>query len=111
MLASKLEGFGLSIIEGYHYGVPAVCFDRIDAFDDLYHEKCMTPVYEYSDKALANAIHKTLMQQWDKDFIRTFAQKFSNHQMASAYLNILRQAQVGKLTEKAFNRLADKYLS
>ena len=111
VLASKLEGFGLSIIEGYHYGVPAVCFDRIDAFDDLYHEKCMTPVYEYSDKALANAIHETLMQQWDKDFIRTFAQKFSNHAMASAYLNILRQAQVGKLTEKAFNRLADKYLS
>lgn len=111
VLASKLEGFGLSIIEGYHYGVPAVCFDRIDAFEDLYHEKCMTPVYEYNDKALADAIHKTLIQQWDKNFIRTFAGKFSNHAMASAYLNILRQAQVGKLTEKTFNRLVDKYLS
>ncbi|RHL04566.1 MULTISPECIES: glycosyltransferase family 4 protein [Bacteroides] len=111
VLASKLEGFGLSIIEGYHYGVPAVCFDRIDAFEDLYHEKCMTPVYEYNDKALADAIHKTLIQQWDKNFIRAFAGKFSNHAMASAYLNILRQAQVGKLTEKTFNRLVDKYLS
>nr|WP_308757985.1 glycosyltransferase family 4 protein [uncultured Bacteroides sp.] len=111
VLASKLEGFGLSIIEGYHYGVPAVCFDRIDAFEDLYHEKCMTPVYEYSNEALAHAIQETLFRQWDKDFIRTFARKFSNHAMASAYLDVLRQAQPVSLTEKAFNRLVDRYLS
>lgn len=111
VLASKLEGFGLSIIEGYHYGVPAVCFDRIDAFEELYHEKCMVPVYEHTDEALAHAIYDALLRQWDKEFIRTFARKFSNHAMATAYLDVLVKAQPARMKEKEFNRLADKYLS
>lgn len=110
VLASKLEGFGLSIIEGYHYGVPAVCFSRIDAFEDLYHEKCMTPVHEYTDEALAHAILTTLERPWDKDFIRSFGEKFSNHTMAQGYLSVLQQAAPTELTEREFNRLVDRYL-
>ncbi len=111
VLASKSEGFGLSIIEGYRYGVPAVCFNLIDAFEDLYHGECMTPVREYSDEALSNAIRETLLREWNKEFIRMFARKFSNHAMASAYINVLRQAQPAALTERDFNRLADRFLS
>lgn len=110
VLASKLEGFGLSIIEGYHYGVPAVCFDRIDAFEDLYHAKCMTPVREYTDEALAQAIRLTLEQSWDKDFIRNFGERFSNHAMAEGYLSVLQQASPTDLTEREFNRSVDRYL-
>lgn len=110
VLASKLEGFGLSIIEGYHFGVPAVCFDRIDAFEDLYHEKCMTPVGEYTDEALAQAIRTTLERQWDKDFIRRFGERFSNRAMAGGYLKVLQQAPVTELGEREFNELVDRYL-
>ncbi|EJX08989.1 protein containing Glycosyl transferase, group 1 domain protein [gut metagenome] len=110
VLASTSEGFGLSIIEGYHYGVPAVCFDRIEAFEDLYHKKCMMPAYEYTDEALACAIQNALSTSWDREFIRLFAEKFNNHTMASAYLNVLMQAQPTHLSEKKFDQLVDTYL-
>lgn len=111
VLASKSEGFGLSIIEGYCCGVPAVCFDHIDAFEDLYHEKCMLPVHGQSNEAFAYAIAQALTQPWDKDFIRTFAKQFNNHAMASAYMDVLRQASAGALSEKSFNGWVDEYLS
>lgn len=111
VLASKSEGFGLSIIEGYHCGVPAVCFNLIDAFEDLYHEKCMTPVCEYSDEALSDAIRKALLREWDKEFIRAFARKFGNHAMATAYIDVLRKAQPTALTESDFNRMVDGFLA
>lgn len=109
-LASKNEGFGLSIIEAYHYGVPAVCFDHLYAFEDFYHEKCTIAIHEDSDAAVAQALEKALTQVWDKEFIRTFAKRFSNHAMASSYLGVLQQTQPSTLTEQAFNRQVDKYL-
>ena len=94
ILASISEGFGLSIIESFAYGVPSVCFSDIDATEDIYDDRVMITVDERSDQALANAIEKLCYKDWDREYIINHAQKFSLDAMAENYIKYY--SKVGK---------------
>lgn len=83
--ASITEGFGLSMIEGFLYGVPCVAFSDLDAIGDIYNECAMLLCEERSDEALANAIRNALTVQWDKDQIIEHCKKFSLEAMTEKY--------------------------
>lgn len=87
IVASLDEGFGLSMIEGFVYGVPTVTFSDLDAIEDLYHEKAMVLVHERSDEALAESIETALEIDWDKKWIQEYSKQFSLEQMAQSYHN------------------------
>lgn len=85
VVASIDEGFGLSMIEGFVYGVPTVTFSDLDAIKDLYHEKAMLLVNERSDEALAQGMEKALNICWDREWIKEYSEQFSLDKMALKY--------------------------
>ena len=85
VVASKDEGFGLSIVEAAAHGVPTVTFWDLDAVPDLYDENTMITVDSRDDSALAKGIEDALTKTWNKRWIREFAKKFSLEKMARNY--------------------------
>ena len=88
ILASKDEGFGLSVIEAFSHGVPTVTFSDLDAVEDLYSEEAMLLCNNRSTSELAKTIHKALNKEWDANLIRNHANRFSLEIMATKYLAI-----------------------
>lgn len=88
ILASISEGFGLSIIEGFSFGLPNLTFSDLDAIPDVYNENVMITVDNRTDVSLAEGMKKILEKEWDNDFIKVYAQKFSLEKMAKKYLEI-----------------------
>lgn len=87
IVASISEGFGLSIIEGFVYGLPCLTFSDLDAVPDLFHQNAMLLVNDRNDKALAGGIENMITTNWDKKFIQEHAQRFSLEKMAEEYVN------------------------
>lgn len=85
VVASLDEGFGLSIVEGFTYGVPTVTFSDLDAVEDLFDANAMMLVNERSDEALAEGIEKALEFDWDREWIRNYGKQFSLERMAEEY--------------------------
>lgn len=88
ILASLTEGFGMSIIEAFNYGIPSVTFNDIDAIYDLYDEKVMLVSNDRSDIELAKCIQKLYLTKWDVDYIKNYAKNFSYKNMVDKYRNL-----------------------
>jgi glycosyltransferase involved in cell wall biosynthesis len=87
IVASHDEGFGLSMIEGFVYGVPTITFLDLDAVKDLYHKKAMFLVEKRKVKALALGIEKALLKDWDKCWIKKYSSIFSLEKISERYNN------------------------
>lgn len=88
IIMSKDEGFGLSIIEGYSYGVPTITFGDIDAVKDLYDENSMLLIKDRSDESVSNAIKTALKKQWDSKLIIAISKKYSMETIGKAYSDL-----------------------
>lgn len=91
VLASVSEGFGLSIIEGFVYGLPNLTFADLDAAEDLYDEKAMLVLKDRSDEALAEGLVQMLRTEWDRDYIKEYAKNFSLEKMAEEYIKVYQE--------------------
>lgn len=109
-LLSKDEGFGLSFIEGYCFGLPAICFADIDAVSDIADEGCTLLVQERTDEAVSLAILSMFERDWDRDYIRWFSRRFSPDTLSDAYLSLFRTTPATSLTEPDIHRLMDEYM-
>jgi glycosyltransferase involved in cell wall biosynthesis len=87
ILASKSEGFGLSIIEGFFYGLPCITFSDLDAIEDLYDLRAMYLVNERTDEALAKGLLSCISSKWDRVFIQKYAFNFSLENSAVKYIS------------------------
>ena len=85
---SLSEGFGLSLIEGMHFGKPCISFNDIDAFDDIYNPCAMIGVDLHNNEAVANGIRLLIERKWDSNIIRSYSQKFESQNMARNYCNV-----------------------
>lgn len=85
VVASKDEGFGLSIIEAAAHGVPTVTFSDLDAIPDLYDKKSMICVVSRDDSALAKGIENGLTMVWDRKWLQKYVKKFSIEVMSEKY--------------------------
>lgn len=92
ILSSVNEGFGLSVIEAFVYGLPSVTFADLDAIPDLYDERAMLLCKDRSTEALADAILRTMDTEWNKDEIKEYSKKFSLEQMAKNYQQVFENA-------------------
>ncbi len=88
-MSSLNEGFGLPVVEGYSYGVPAVIPFGVDAYYDLYNEDVCISVNEYTPMAFAEAVKKAYEKTWDKQKIMKFAENFSMESCSKKYLAFL----------------------
>lgn len=87
-LMSLSEGFGLSLIEGMHFGLPCISFTDVDAFDDIYSPEVMVGVEGHSDLYVAQGMEKLLGDGWNKDQIINYSKKFESQQMAVNYVKV-----------------------
>lgn len=91
ILASRDEGFGLPVIEGFVYGLPCVTFSDLDAVPDIYDENAVELCYDRTDESFAKAITAALERQWDKEAIKLYSKKFSLEAMAERYMDVYAQ--------------------
>ena len=85
ILASLREGFGLSIIEGFFFGLPSLIFDDLSVFNDIYTSKAVLALSSRSDNDLRAGIIKMVNLEWDNKYIKLYSNKFSLSSMASRY--------------------------
>lgn len=87
-LMSLSEGFGLSLIEGMHFGKPSISFTDVDAFEDIYSPDAMVGVEEHSDEAVAKGLERLLTGKWDSSKIKQYSEKFESQAMANNYIDV-----------------------
>lgn len=103
--ASFDEGFGLSIIEGFEFGLPTVCYSDIDAVIDLYDKNCMLLIDKHDDDSLAEVMLNCIHSNWNREYIKSYAEKFSLNCMSDKYLNIYNSELSNDLTVKDIKEL------
>lgn len=85
-LMSLSEGFGLSLIEGMHFGKPSMSFTDVDAYEDIFSPIAMVGVEEHSDSAVAKGLECLLETNWDSDTIKDYSKQFESQSMAEQYI-------------------------
>lgn len=97
VLLSVAEGFGLSLIEGMHFGVPCAMFKDMDAFEDIYDACAVVPIENRDNTSVASAVEKLLESNWDKKAIEEYSQIFNNDSMARNYVAVYTKLQQDEL--------------
>ena len=87
VLLSIVEGFGLSLIEGMHFGLPCMTFEDLDAFEDIYDENAVVALSSRDDKTVAEGLLRLVTSEWDKEKIILHSRKFENKAMTDNYIN------------------------
>ena len=95
VLLSVAEGFGLSLIEGMHFGLPCIMPKDLDAFEDIYDECAMIPLSDRNETTIATALQMLLTREWDKEKIRLFSKKFEGTTMAEKYVELYKNIYYG----------------
>lgn len=95
IVASLDEGFGLSTIEAYAYGVPTVTFSDLDAIADLYNDNAMVLVENRNTESLAEGMNTALEKKWNKEEIKKYSKNFSIENMAALYLESYKEKLIG----------------
>jgi len=91
VLLSYAEGFGLSLIEGMHFGKPCLTFTDLDAYEDIYNEKAVIGIQERSDESVAKGLEQLLTSEWDATEIKDYSAKFEANAMANNYINCFKK--------------------
>ncbi len=91
IVASLDEGFGLSIIEAYAYGVPTVTFSDLDAVPDLYNANTMVLIEDRNTESLAEGMSIALQKKWNKEEIIEYSKNFSIETMSKQYIDIYKK--------------------
>ena len=88
VLLSFAEGFGLSLIEGMHFGLPCVMPKDLDAYEDIFNKVAVVGVAGRSDDKAAIALTELLTKQWNRDEIIAYSEKFNSQEMAKRYKKV-----------------------
>lgn len=87
-LLSITEGFGLSLIEGMHFGLPCMMFRDMDAFEDIYNADAVVPIDTRDDRVVASAIETLISNTWNKDRIVSLSKRFDSISMSEKYKRV-----------------------
>lgn len=87
VLLSFAEGFGLSLVEGMHYGLPCVMYRDMDAYEDINDPCAVVAVETRDDTAVTSGIMQILTASWDQEAIKKSASRFDSSHMAQNYVS------------------------
>lgn len=87
-LLSVAEGFGLSLIEGMHFGLPCMMFKDMHAFEDIYDDAAAVVIDSRDDEDVAKGLELLLVNNWDKEKIEDYSRKFESDAMAQKYIEV-----------------------
>lgn len=87
-LISKSEAFGLSLIEGMHYGLPCMMYCDMEAYKDIFNKNCSVGIKNHTDESVAKSLDILLSRNWDKQYIIDYSSKFSPNLMSENYITL-----------------------
>lgn len=87
VLLSFAEGFGLSLIEGMHFGLPCMMYDDLDAFEDIYTPEAAVRLSERNDEIVAAGLSELISREWDRMEIKKYSHRFESKEMAKKYVD------------------------
>lgn len=87
-LVSKSEGFGLSVIEGFAYGIPSLVVSSMDALNDFQSDDALIVAKDLKSESIAEGIEKLLQKKWDKEKILKHSSQFTMAAMGGKYVSI-----------------------
>ncbi|MBL8511369.1 MAG: glycosyltransferase family 4 protein [Betaproteobacteria bacterium] len=90
LVVSHMEGFGMSVCEGFRYGIPSLLYSDLDVVADIYDEAAVMLMKERCDGALAEAMLSFSYRSWDRVEAIRCSKPFSQERMAETYLNVFR---------------------
>lgn len=91
VVMSKEEGFGLSMIEGFMYGVPTLTFSDLDAIDDLYNEVAFEIFKTRKNEDIRNGIISCMERTFDRKKIIEWGKTFSMDSIGKQYSELYRE--------------------
>ena len=71
-----------------HFGLPCLCFDDIDAYEDIFAAEAVVGVKEHKDACVAKGLETLLTTKWDKEAIRKASERFEAATMADNYIRV-----------------------
>lgn len=86
ILLSISEGFGLSLIEGMHFGLPCLTFEDLDAFDDIYSDSSVIGIKGRNVESVAKGLEALFTRKWNQEEIKLHSVKFEASTMAALYI-------------------------
>ncbi|MDE5575337.1 MAG: glycosyltransferase [Bacteroidales bacterium] len=110
MTTTLSEAFGLPILEGYTFGVPAVFFSDIAPVKELGNSQCAILMPDKSDETVAEAIREAMQRNWNHIYIKEFSRRFSEKNIACMYAELFDKVRPSVYSEKAWERLVRAYL-
>ena len=110
MTTTLSEAFGLPILEGYTFGVPAVFFSDIAPVKELGDPQCALLMLDKNDETVAEAIRKAMKKEWNHAYIKDFSKKFSERNIACLYAELFEKVKPSTYSEKAWEKLVRAYL-
>lgn len=94
VVMSKEEGFGLSMIEGFMYGVPTLTFSDLDAIADIYNKNAFELFKTRDVEEIQNGIINCMERDFNRKEIiewgKNFTMDFIGKQYSELYRKILR---------------------
>lgn len=88
ILVSKTEAFGLSVIEGFQYGLPTLTYSDQPGVQDFYSEDAVMLVEDRSEAALARGIEHFIDKNWSASKIKEWGQTFQLSYVSKNYIEI-----------------------
>lgn len=85
IVMSKEEGFGLSMIEGFTYGVPTLTFADLDAMDDIYDFDSVELFKSRSNEDVVSGIINCVNRKFNEDRILAWGRNFAMNTIGKQY--------------------------
>jgi len=91
VLLSKVEGFGMSIIEGFSAGVPALINRTMEIYSLIGQKEYVFSVSDIDDPMeIGDMLSTALTVEIDRSVIRSFSKEFNSHAIIQKYLSVLK---------------------
>ena len=91
IMPSYAEGLSISALEAIAYGLPVIMYADSECADDLNDPKVVCLAGSHSDASMAEAIHEWYKKQWDSEYIKNYAKRFTMEKMAENYLEFYKK--------------------
>ncbi len=94
VMVSLGEAFGLSVIEGFQYGIPTLTYADVWASRDFFSEDAVMLINRRDPKALADAICEFISKDWNRDRIIEWGRNFQLIGISDMYIDLYKQIKV-----------------
>lgn len=94
IMVSLEEAFGLSVIEGFQYGIPTLTYADVCASRDFFCEDAVMLMNRSGPKALADAICEFISKDWNRDRIIEWGRKFQLSGISDMYIDLYKKIKV-----------------